>query len=162
MSTITGSVQPLSGLLPELAALMAAGECDDRLAKQVDEALAELLTARRLPSEQTTEWAELAATDRALLRVDDLAAAAGVGVRTLQRAFNDHVGVGPKFVLRRYRLYEAAERAARDERVDWQSLAADLGYADQAHLTREFTATFGEPPAHYARRDFDLRVLPQR
>ena len=103
------------------------------------------------PCELTTEWAELAVRDRALLRVDDLASAAGVGVRALQRAFNDHVGIGPKYVLRRYRLYEAAERAARSEDVDWGRLAADLGYADQAHLTREFTAAFGAPPSKYRR-----------
>jgi AraC-like DNA-binding protein len=31
--------------------------------------------------------------------------------------------------------------------VDWAALAADLGYADQAHLTRDFTAALGMPPS---------------
>jgi AraC-like DNA-binding protein len=35
------------------------------------------------------------------------------------------------------------------EAVDWAALAADLGYADQAHLTRDFTATVGVPPSRY-------------
>jgi AraC-like DNA-binding protein len=34
--------------------------------------------------------------------------------------------------------------------VDWADLAAELGFADQAHLTRAFTATIGMPPAAYA------------
>ena len=34
--------------------------------------------------------------------------------------------------------------------MDWAQLAADLGYADQAHLTRDFTATLGVPPTRYA------------
>jgi AraC-like DNA-binding protein len=34
--------------------------------------------------------------------------------------------------------------------VDRAALAADLGYADQAHLTRDFTATLGVPPSRYA------------
>jgi AraC-like DNA-binding protein len=34
--------------------------------------------------------------------------------------------------------------------VDWAALASDLGYADQAHLTRDFTVTIGVPPARYA------------
>ena len=34
--------------------------------------------------------------------------------------------------------------------VDWAALATDLGYADQAHLTRDFTATLGVPPSRYA------------
>jgi AraC-like DNA-binding protein len=51
--------------------------------------------------------------------------------------------------MRRARLHEAAERADRGDAVDWAALSADLGYADQAHLTRDFTATIGVPPARY-------------
>uniref|UniRef100_UPI0036F1D34D helix-turn-helix domain-containing protein n=1 Tax=Fodinicola feengrottensis TaxID=435914 RepID=UPI0036F1D34D len=35
--------------------------------------------------------------------------------------------------------------------IDWAELAAHLGYADQAHFTRAFTATVGVSPARYAR-----------
>ncbi|NUR32237.1 MAG: AraC family transcriptional regulator, partial [Catenulispora sp.] len=97
-----------------------------------------------------TEWAELAVQDRTLTRVEDFAQAAGVSTRTLQRALTEHIGIGPKWFLRRYRLYEAGERVAHHERVNWSTLASDLGYADQAHLTRDFTAAFGMPPAQYA------------
>ena len=34
--------------------------------------------------------------------------------------------------------------------VDWATLATDLGYADQAHLTSDFTAKLGVPPSRYA------------
>jgi len=151
VSTLTDKLLPLVDVLPELAEAMPDGHADERTAKQVDELLQDMVPAEPQPSETTTAWAELAVRDRTLHRVDQLAAAAGVGVRALQRAFQDHVGIGPKYVLRRYRLYEAGERAARDEDVDWAQLAADLGYADQAHLTREFTAAFGVPPARYQR-----------
>ena len=67
--------------------------------------------------------------------------------------FANYVGVSPKWVMRRARLHEAALRAdAAGEGVDWAALAADLGYADQAHLTRDFTATLGVPPTRYAAR----------
>jgi AraC-like DNA-binding protein len=36
--------------------------------------------------------------------------------------------------------------------VDWAALAFDLGYADQAHFSRDFTAILGEPPTRYALR----------
>jgi AraC-like DNA-binding protein len=49
----------------------------------------------------------------------------------------------------RYRVQEAIERAAPD--VDWAALAAELGYSDQAHLVRDFTATIGVSPTAYAR-----------
>jgi AraC-like DNA-binding protein len=81
-----------------------------------------------------------------------LAAAHGVSTRSLQRTFRRRVGVGPKWVLQRYRLHEAAERIATGEAVDLTSLALDLGYYDVAHFTRRFTSAVGEPPGAYARR----------
>ena len=74
---------------------------------------------------------------------------AGATARQFQRRFADHVGLGPKAVIRRYRLYEAAERARGGQTVDWAGVAASLGYSDQAHLTRDFTEHFGLPPGRY-------------
>jgi AraC-like DNA-binding protein len=87
----------------------------------------------------------------AITRIDRLARDVGLGVRQLQRLFAEHVGVGPKWVIRRYRLHEAAARAAAGADLDLVRLAAELGYSDQAHLTRDFTALVGEPPARYAK-----------
>jgi AraC-like DNA-binding protein len=86
-----------------------------------------------------------------LFRVDDLAAELGLSMRSLQRLFAEYVGASPKWVLRRARLHEAAARAEQEDGMDWAALAADLGYSDQAHLTRDFTAAVGVPPARYAR-----------
>jgi AraC-like DNA-binding protein len=88
------------------------------------------------------------------LRVDELARALDLPVRRLQRLFAEYVGVSPKWVLRRARLHEAAARADEDAGagIDWAALAADLGYADQAHLSRDFTASVGAPPSRYAGR----------
>ncbi|MFE9443362.1 DUF6597 domain-containing transcriptional factor [Streptomyces sp. NPDC006602] len=89
--------------------------------------------------------------DRTIRRVADFARSEGMSVRLLQRLFAAYVGVGPKWVILRYRIHEALERAETEEAVDWAALAADLGYADQAHLVRDFTATVGVPPTAYAR-----------
>jgi AraC-like DNA-binding protein len=88
--------------------------------------------------------------DRAIRRVDDFARAEGLSVRALQRLFSAYVGVGPKWIILRYRIHEALEHAETSHEVDWAALAADLGYADQAHLVRDFTATVGVPPTAYA------------
>jgi AraC-like DNA-binding protein len=90
--------------------------------------------------------------DPGLRRVAGLAEAAGMPERRLQRLFADYVGVSPKWVMRRARLLEAARRADEGVAVDWAELALDLGYADQAHLTRDFTATLGASPARYTAR----------
>lgn len=88
----------------------------------------------------------------ALTRVDVLADELGMSVRQLQRLFAEYVGIGPKWVIRRYRLHEVTERLANGIEIDWASLAAELGYADQAHFTKDFTAMFGETPTWYAKR----------
>jgi AraC-like DNA-binding protein len=120
-------------------------------------AAAQRFLAARLPTaphpcEPATALVEQVVADPTLRRVDALAAHAGVSERTLQRLFAQHVGVSPKWVIRRYRIYEAAEAVAHGQDVVWADLAADLGFADQAHLTREFKQAFGVPPQEYARR----------
>ena len=55
-------------------------------------------------------------------------------------------------MIQRCRLQDAAARIAAADSIDWASLAEELGFADQAHLTRAFTATIGIPPATYARQ----------
>ena len=82
--------------------------------------------------------------------LEDLAARLGTTPRSLQRFCAEWIGVGPKELVRWARLHEAAGRAAAGP-VDWAELAAELGYADQAHLVRDFSRVVGEPPARYAR-----------
>jgi AraC-like DNA-binding protein len=92
------------------------------------------------------------AAEPELARVDVLAARTGLGTRTLQRLFAEYIGVPPKWVIRRYRLREVTARLEQGGEIDWARLAVELGYADQAHLTRDFTAMFGEPPTRHALR----------
>jgi AraC-like DNA-binding protein len=97
------------------------------------------------------EWvvASVAAGEPAM-RVGAVAETLGVTVRQLQRVFADVVGVSPKWVIDRARILEAGERVRRDPGVRLADLAAELGFADQAHLSRSFAAAVGESPARYA------------
>ena len=112
----------------------------------------------RLPATPSAAALEAAAavdlvrTDPGITRVEELARRCGCGVRRLQRLFAEHVGVGPKWVVRRYRLHEVTERLAAGRTVVWAQVAADLGFADQAHLVRDVTALLGESPSAYAAR----------
>ncbi|SEO66995.1 helix-turn-helix domain-containing protein [Actinacidiphila rubida] len=101
---------------------------------------------------QVAELVERITASPRLFRVDELAERTGLSVRALQRLFAEYVGASPKWVLRRARLHEVAARADGGAGIDWAALAADLGYADQAHLTRDFTAAVGAPPGRYAAR----------
>jgi AraC-like DNA-binding protein len=154
-AAITDRTVPLAEILGAAAATIAeavaaaTGPAD--MAAAADAALAPLLPVEIQPSEETTRLVERVATDPSLVRVAELAVVGHCTSRQLQRRFADHVGVPPKAVIRRYRLYDAAERARSGHTVDWAGVAADLGYSDQAHLTRDFTAAFGVSPGRYLR-----------
>jgi AraC-like DNA-binding protein len=92
-------------------------------------------------------------------RVDDLADAASLSVRSLQRLFADYVGVSPKWVLMRHRVHLAAERIAEDPRLEIAALADELGYADQSHFTTDFLRAVGSAPGAYAARCAEARSL---
>ncbi|MFF4173742.1 DUF6597 domain-containing transcriptional factor [Streptomyces sp. NPDC001744] len=105
-------------------------------------------------ADRAVELVDLIRADRTIRKVSRLASASGLSPRSLQRLFADCVGVGPKWVILRYRTHEALERAGAAGAAgppDWAALAAELGYSDQAHLVRDFTATIGVPPTAYAR-----------
>ena len=86
-----------------------------------------------------------------IVRAEQLAAYAGRSLRSLQRLFTEYVGIGPKWVIQRFRILEAAAVAHDGGPVDWADLAQRLGFSDQAHLTRVFAEVVGTPPARYVR-----------
>ncbi|WP_431980373.1 AraC family transcriptional regulator [Streptomyces qinglanensis] len=136
-----GAVLPARGLDPE--------QEGERVAA-LDAFLLSLRPAADPAAEQAMALAHRVRTDRSVLRVEHLAASAGLSVRSLQRLFATHIGVTPKWTILRYRVHEAMERATGPG-ADWARLAAELGYSDQSHLIREFTAAVGVSPAAYAR-----------
>jgi AraC-like DNA-binding protein len=154
MTELTDSTAPLHALGPAAELMLHRVRSAADPLERADTAQTWLagLAPEEVPEQtrQAVEAAELAASDRSLVRADQLAERVGRDLRSLQRLFAEHVGLSPKQVLRRYRLLEAAERTSRDERVAWDTLALDLGFSDQSHLVRDFTATFGISPARYA------------
>ncbi len=156
VSSLTGRVVPAADVLDLDDRDVAA----DLLEPGIDEASMVGLLAGWIgavgpePDPVAEEVATLVArveADPALNRADQLAALAGVSLRTLQRQFADYVGIGPKWVVQRCRLLDVAAEAHAGPQVDWSDLAARLGFADQSHLTRAFSSVVGRSPAAYAR-----------
>lgn len=135
-----------------LAAEVLACDEDARAVALVEQFLRERSPAPSEPMRLANELVGLAQSDRSITRAEELARAAALSLRSLQRLFERHVGVGAKWVIQRARVQEAAERAAGGARVDWAALAQELGYHDQAHFIREFKAQVGQPPAAYGVR----------
>jgi len=87
-----------------------------------------------------------------LMRTEQLAREVGRSPRSLQRLLSAWVGLSPKQLMRRFRLQEASARLSAGAYVDLADLAYALGYADQAHFSRDFRRLVGVPPSHYAAR----------
>jgi AraC-like DNA-binding protein len=83
--------------------------------------------------------------------VGEVAAGLGVLPRTLRRRFTAQVGLGPKRFARVQRLQRVVREVDGLERVDWASVAARHGYADQPHLAEEFRQLVGVTPTGYLR-----------
>jgi len=90
-------------------------------------------------------------------RAEDVAAEVGLSMRQLRRRCQAVVGYGPKTLQRVLRFRRFVSRLdaglpAGQERHDLAVLAAEAGYADQAHLTRECQALAGLTPGALARQ----------
>lgn len=141
-----------SGMDGLVRAVVVAADDEQRI-DLVARYLVGMAPAERTVGESLSDLVEAAvADDPPVTRVADLVARAAVSTRTLQRQFREHVGVGPKLVLDRYRI-QAAGEIARTPPRSWIDVAQRLGYADQAHLTADMSRTFGQPPATYAREE---------
>lgn len=84
-----------------------------------------------------------------VLRVAELCEAFGLGERALQRLVHRRLGLTPKWLIKRRRLQEAAERL-RTGSTSLAETAAALGYADQAHFTRDFARVTTMTPGRFA------------
>ncbi|HEV7976500.1 helix-turn-helix domain-containing protein [Amycolatopsis sp.] len=118
-------------LLTEPAAL--AGFVGENLRSTPDPEVAELV--RRLET----------GVPRVSAAIGDLA----VSERQLRRRFTQAIGYGPATFLRVARLQRAIARAGS---TTLASLAADAGYADQAHLSRDCRELTGVTPGEFFTR----------
>ncbi|GAA4490429.1 helix-turn-helix domain-containing protein [Gluconacetobacter tumulicola] len=119
-----------------------------RLAEMVLRLVARPVDRRAL---QIRDLVEDVRTNPDMRSVADLVLKSGWTERALQRLFRDYLGVSPKWVLRRFRLQEASECLAKGAGTI-ASIAAELGYFDQAHFTRDFKSVVGLSPRCFLNR----------
>jgi AraC-like DNA-binding protein len=136
----------------------AAGELSERLAESDDDeaafALLEGMVGSAIEAGRPDPLV-LAATRRLgfpAVRVDELAESLGISDRQLRRRFHQSVGYGPKTLDRvlRFRRLVAQTGAIAAGESDLARVAADLGYSDQAHMTRDCLRLSGLTPVELA------------
>lgn len=132
--------------------LAAFRQCDARENKARQ--IARLEQVVRLDTDLAEALEALANARRKL----DVARKVGVSERTLERLVKKATGQSPLF----WRSLARARRTARqlDRQQPFAALAADGGYADQAHMTREFRRWFGVTPGQFI-GNTELAVLVQ-
>jgi AraC-like DNA-binding protein len=157
-------MQRLSGQLVDLVEVL--GPAGRRLGEQLREApgwgqrfgLMDRFLLRRLergprPSPEVGwAWERLVATGGAV-PIGRLAREVGWSHKHLIARFGQQVGLGPKTAARLVRLdgvWRGLDQARG--RPDWGRVAAEAGYADQAHLIREFRQFTGTTPTQFLAR----------
>ncbi len=115
---------------------------------------AELLnmTAQPLPKDANLvrHLVETIRDAKELFRIADLENTVQMSPRKLQRLFREFIGVGPKWTIDRFRMFEAVETIYKDDGANLADLAARLGYSDQPHFSRVFKSVTGVSPGQYA------------
>lgn len=119
------------------------------MARQAELALTSRLPDRDLQVEFAARIVNDTMHDRSIIKVEQICERAGLSMRQLQRLFYKYVGVTPKWVIKRFRLQEAAERIEQDETIEWAELALQLGYYDQTHFIKDFKSVLGQSPSAY-------------
>lgn len=143
-------ILPLAGIAAPLAQVLAEHlpRLDDDAARAwaaLDEALGPCDAPT--PVRRAVERLEAQA---GIARIDALAQACGVPLRTLQAQFLRWVGLSAKEYARLLRL-QATLRALDAGAEDLATLSIDRGFSDQAHATRELRRITGLPPARLLR-----------
>lgn len=149
----TDRVLPARGLVPDGVVDVLAGIDGPQAPAQAARAVERtLLLSVVEPSARYLRLLEIVGdmlADRSLVRVADVEARHGVDPRTLQRWFRHFVGVGPKWVLARYRIHDAVVELDQGYRGSLADLANRSGWYDQSHFVRDFTRLVGQTPGAY-------------
>lgn len=159
----TDRVAPLATILGEDAAeglvrrVRAAldDEPGDVAAQSAAVAAYEDVLARYLPVDDegqlVNEVVAFVQDTPGVTRVGQVCERFGLGERSLQRLTRRRLGLTPKWLIQRHRLHEATARLQAGD-VTLAQVAAELGYADQAHLTRDFRTVVGRTPGEFVRQ----------
>lgn len=95
-------------------------------------------------------WIEAHAAEP--VRLDDIAAAAGVPVRTLLAGFRRFRDTSPMQLVRRHRLDQARRRLLSGADVRIADVALDCGFTHLGRFSQIYRETFGETPSETQRR----------
>jgi len=125
-------------------------QTDADMASVVERFLCDRMPPADAQVEKVANIVDHIAANRDMTSVEQISDLFHLAKRPLQHLFSAYVGVGPKWVIRRFRLHEVIERLHAAAPLNGAALASELGYFDQAHFIRDFKTLVGRSPAAYA------------
>ncbi|GAB2871370.1 DUF6597 domain-containing transcriptional factor [Hymenobacter ruber] len=140
---------PIARLQATLTPLMAAGNIAAAIAAVRQYFLNGL--PETAPNQLLGKAGDALRAAHGTLPVSEVAAAAHATVRTLERKFKQAAGHTVKDVSGLMRFEQVRNHLWQHPAASLAGLAQDFGYADQAHLSREFKRYSGTTPAAFAR-----------
>jgi len=82
-------------------------------------------------------------------KINMLAGDAFISRRQFERQVKARIGITPKALSRKLRFQQVRDQLSHQPQSDLSTLALDFGYADQAHLNREFKTFSNRTPGQY-------------
>jgi AraC-like DNA-binding protein len=86
------------------------------------------------------------------IKIAELAERVDLSSRQLERRFKKSSGLSPKQFARTRRIRATAVDLVENKETNWANRAAEMGFADQAHLTHEFVAVTKRSPNSFAEK----------
>lgn len=86
------------------------------------------------------------------IKISELAARLDLSSRQFERRFKKSSGLSPKQFSRTRRIRATAMDLVENNNINWANRAAEMGFADQAHLTHEFVSLTKRSPNSFAEK----------
>jgi AraC-like DNA-binding protein len=150
---LANQIVPLEDLMPATRFLCERIAAEPKRAVAALEDAVSAQIAKDAATDRTVAFGVERLTARAT-RVSSVAASLSMSERQLRRRFKAAVGLSPKTLERvlRFQRFLALVHTGGWSRLGLVRTAIALGYADQAHLTRECVYLSGLPPAELIRQ----------
>lgn len=150
MQTITGRVVSMPRAISQLLSSLRLNEGvkASEIFNELDQRLSEYINQLKIGSIEADKAIALIIARKGNIDIAELLELTGTGQRKLERQFQRHVGLSPKFYSRIVRLGHIFELMQQGDKT-WSDLVYDSGFYDQSHFIKNFKEFTGEDPSAY-------------
>jgi len=162
-SAITGQITEFSSLAGKIAQeveeqILEAKALIDRV-RILEKMLIQFCTKSRVLDRVTRLSSQLFYENPAESTILHVADQFGISLRTLERQFKAQVGLSPSKFIKIARFQRALRIKNSNPKASFALVAAESGYYDQSHFTRDFKDLTGLSPAEYFQAPHDINDL---